>query len=612
VAIGDSANDYMGRAVERYSSLFTLPSHQRLISYLLITCIASGVIIIAPLRLTYYGLALGFALGAALFLVVTVSDLFVHVVSLKEDPIFNLRRGSALSLCSLSFWFIFILLGMIVSRVFEVVDLWFKFFFIGLCVAVILRLLVLSAVSSTTRWNAFFLSLLQPFICAAFVVFSWSMLGYSLDASGFLFFLASLLISVVAIFVFISLVNRVGTRVLGVDSFTVLRAFLASWTEDLNAPLEGLFERFGIEQDIRVSAVAFNAGGRAKAVMVVPTFHPGPFKNVGSSALPYAIQTMLEDRLRCVVSVPHGLSGHNLDIASEGQDQKVTEKVLQLTDFSSFDSVASHFVRVLRDSASASCQVFGNCAVVTLTLAPQTMEDLPPDIDTFVVEEAAKRGLSAAVVIDSHNSLEGLFKLNEAVGRLKEAAVACLEGALKLRRDAFEVGAARITPTEFGLGDGMGLGGITAVVTKVEGQLAAYVAIDGNNMVSGLREKMLSALEQVGINEGEILTTDTHAVNGVVLTARGYHPVGEAMNQEKLIDYVRQAVKNAIDNLEPADVAWQTETVLGVKVIGEEQVEALCRLTDEAAERAKKLALLIFPIVGVILGALLLLLQFQV
>jgi len=60
--------------------------------------------------------------------------------------------------------------------------------------------------------------------------------------------------------------------------------------------------------------------------------------------------------------------------------------------------------------------------------------------------------------------------------------------------------------------------------------------------------------------------------------------------------------------LEPAEVGWRTEMVSGVKVIGENQIEAMCMLLDKATKRAKKLALSIFPIAGVILIALVLLL----
>ena len=65
----------------------------------------------------------------------------------------------------------------------------------------------------------------------------------------------------------------------------------------------------------------------------------------------------------------------------------------------------------------------------------------------------------------------------------------------------------------------MGTGGITAIVVQVDKQKTAYVVIDGNNMISGLREKILAALTSVGFDESEVFTTDTHAVSALSLGA---------------------------------------------------------------------------------------------
>ena len=44
----------------------------------------------------------------------------------------------------------------------------------------------------------------------------------------------------------------------------------------------------------------------------------------------------------------------------------------------------------------------------------------------------------------------------------------------------------------------MGTGGITAIVVQVEKQKTAYIIIDGNNMISGLREKILDSFSIFG------------------------------------------------------------------------------------------------------------------
>ena len=84
----------------------------------------------------------------------------------------------------------------------------------------------------------------------------------------------------------------------------------------------------------------------------------------------------------------------------------------------------------------------------------------------------------------------------------------------------------------------MGPGGITAIVVQVENQKTAYIVIDGNNMIPGLREKILDALATLGFDASEVFTTDTHAVTASITGRRGYHPVGEVMDQTVLIRYI--------------------------------------------------------------------------
>jgi putative membrane protein len=471
-------------------------------------------------------------------------------------------------------------------------------------VIIILRLLVFSAVSFASNGRIVFYSLLQPGLYAIPVVVTSGM-GRVFESSTLLFIGSSLLVGVLAAFCFIFFLNRMGTKILGIKSLFVLKVFMANWTEDLNEPLESLLEKLSVERGIKLSVIMFRARGKMKAAIVVPAFHPGPFKNVGSSALPCMIQKELENRLKCTVAVPHGLSGHDLDLASQAQNQKIIKSISKRVDVSNFDSKATPFLRVQKNGAQASCQIFGKCALFTLTLAPQTMEDLPQDLESFITEEARKRGLSMAITIDAHNSIEGSFNVERVISPLKEAAVASLETALKSQKHSLQVGAAKIVPTDFNLKDGMGSGGITAVAVKVKDQLIAYVTVDGNNMVSGLREKILQRLNKLGFDDGEVLTTDTHAVNGVVLTPRGYHPLGEAMEQERLIAYIKQAAANAKNNLEPVEAAWFTRVTPKVRVIGEKQVGLLCMLAEKAFLRAKRLALFIFPLVGLIWTALL-------
>jgi len=124
-------------------------------------------------------------------------------------------------------------------------------------------------------------------------------------------------------------------------------------------------------------------------------------------------------------------------------------------------------------------------------------------------------------------------------------------------------------------------------------------------MVSGLREKILLTLKSMGISEGEVFTTDTHAVNAVILSKRGYHPIGEAIDHEKLIGYIKRATLVAVSDLEGAKAGARSITVPNVKVIGEKKLETLCLLTDRTLQKAKKTVIPIFATASLLLMLLL-------
>jgi putative membrane protein len=313
------------------------------------------------------------------------------------------------------------------------------------------------------------------------------------------------------------------------------------------------------------------------------------------------LKTTLEKELNCVACVPHGLLGHEFDLSSQIQNQKIIRRVVESVNFKASETKATPFIKVSNGLATACCQVFGKFAFLSFTLAPKTTEDLPQELGLFVQKEAEKHGLTHCAVGNAHNSINGIINTQEALNALKEAAAECLEQTASSGHVSFEVGAATVMPKEFNLKDGMGPGGITVVVIKVGEQKTAYVVIDGNNMISGLREKILLTLKSIGISEGEVFTTDTHSVNALILSKRGYHPIGEAIDHKKLIDYIKEATLAAVSDLERAKAAARSVTVPNVKVIGAKKLETLCLLTDRTLQKAKKTVVPLFAVAGLLL-----------
>jgi putative membrane protein len=605
VAAENSLNHSMNSALKHYSSMFFLPTFKKALVAIAVICI--GVVGFSTFALfPSVGLINSLFLGISLFAVTLIVDYVISKIVLGRDPIYVLRRTVALSLFCWVLWLFFIILGVAFGAVFDL-WWWIKLCLLGFAAVLTLRTVVFTATSSARILRRLLSSLLQPFLCIiAFMIF-WASLASAIPLQVLPFLVISPIVGCASAFLFLFLLDRLGRRTYGMSSLPLFRAFMLNWVVGLNAPFEEFLEKLGENEDVEVTILKFDSS-KPKAAIIVPLVHPGPFKNIGSSLLPSMLKHEFEKEFGCDTCVPLGILGHELDLASQAQNQRIINDVINSARFAASAEKATPFVKVTDGFATASCQVFGNTAFLSFTLAPKTTEDLPQELGRIVREEAEKHGLDCTVVVNAHNSIDDTVDIEESLDTLREAASKCLKRAVSLPSKPFEVGAATVFPKEFSLKDGMGPGGVTAIVVKVAEQKTAYVVIDGNNIISGLREKILSALTSIGFDESEVFTTDTHAVSAVVLGRRGYHPVGEVMNHETLIGCIQEAAKAAAASLENCKAGCLRVVVPKVRVIGKARLESLSMLVDRALQRAKQVVLPIFVSEGLVLILLLALL----
>jgi putative membrane protein len=596
-----SLNRSIDEAKKHYSSLFSLPS--------LKTALAGTAILSFMIALLSYvaspslGLFAALALGLSLFALTLSSDLITSKVILSGDPIFNVRRTMVVSLVGLAVWLVFILVGVGLSFPFGWL-LWVQLSLFGYGVALTLRIIVTMATSMSTALRRGTSVLLQPILCViAFFVF-WNSIRTGIELQVISLIIVIPVIAFIAVFVFFWSLEHYSKKFSSMASIPLFRAFIVNWVTSLNAPLEKYLENMGQDVDIEVSLLKFDSS-KPKAAIIIPQVHPGPFKNIGSSLLPSLLKKGFEKEYGCETCTPLGILGHELDLASQAQNQKIISQTIASARFEATAELASPLVRASEGHATASCQIFGGTALLAFTLAPKTTEDLPQELGRFVREQAQGCGLKDALVINAHNSLSDIVDTDEHLDELKAAASKCLQKAVAQQAKHFMVGAASVFPQEFSSKAGMGEGGITATIVQVENQKIAYIVIDGNNMIPNLREKIISSLAAVGFEESEVFTTDTHAVSALVTGRRGYHPVGEVMDHELLIHYIIEAAKKAESNLADSTVGYLRFMVPQVRVIGEERLKSITTLVDKGIQRAKQLVIPVFGLEGLILLLLL-------
>jgi len=534
----------------------------------------------------------GFAWGIIVLTIPSLAaDLLLYATIMKKDPLFFLRRCLALSLFSLTVIMLIFIFGALISTV----DSRFVFpdfaLIVGLFAVIPPRALAVFSMSRTRFASRALFSLLQPTL----IVILSIALGLPPDRMIIGLLLASV-VGLLFAFALIITIERNGRKTIGLSPIRMFRAFLTDWLEGRNQELESYLTELGIETEIDAAAFAFRKKGTnnpPKAIVLVSNLHPGPFLNIGSSVMPFLFESIMERRFGGVAIVPHGVSGHELNLVSQEQNERIVSWVLSNLAESPYVGLATPVDRSTNEVATATSQVFDGCALVTMTTAPLDMEDVPSELATNLAGLTHGKFRSLAL-IDAHNCLTGPITMSaQKVGALQEAALASLQVSSQERPMPFKIGAAHTRPPEFNLKQGYGPGGISAIVVDVEGKRFAYVCIDGNNMIRGLREKILTVLPDLGLDGGEIMTTDTHMVNGVVPARMGYHPVGEVTAWDPLINQVGNVCRNAVSNLEEAEVSAISGQI-PVMTLGQ---KSLRHVMGTVYRTSKLTALTLFPMV---------------
>jgi len=587
-----SKSVYLTKAVHHYGTLFTFPGYWILMVLLLVTSLGGSIVAFTIIHPNLNGVQVGlvFALQV-LFIPMTIVDIISRETITKVDVIFDLRRSTSLSLVTCMVWIVTMMTGGVLQVFLDSPLLYYATVF-SVCSTVAIRFLVVNTVTQLSHTKRLLSTINQPIVLLISNAFFWN--HWSTQILGAVLISSIVLVSVTQLFIHI--VNKQGEAVVGIGAIPLFRGFLANWLEGFTYPLEDYFEKLGTNADVSINLLAFKGKNKIKAIMVIPNIHPGPFRNLGSSDLPGMIQRSLEAKFTTITAVPHGLSGHELDLTSQSQCDRVVEEILK-TDLSSFSTHASKLVRIDTGLAKATCQFFGEIALVTATCAPKSMEDISLEIGEEIMRKGERLGAKQVAIIDAHNSIGGAGAVpilsEEEEQELTHAAEMALKNALKEERQHFLIGVAKVIPSEFTPSQGMGPSGIVALAVIVGGQKTLYVTIDGNNMVSGLREKIIQALSD-RFDECEVLTTDTHVVNGLGIVARGYYPLGETIDHKQLIVYIRAVALKALDNVEEAEISFTRVYVNNVRIIGEEKLASLTMLIDLTFKRMKWIAPIIY------------------
>jgi len=365
-------------------------------------------------------------------------------------------------------------------------------------------------------------------------------------------------------------IDRPLRREFGTPGTALLRPFLdhiSGRSPEATRFLESFFKRFSLPVDLRVSIVKFVSGSTTKAAIALPTVHPGPFGAIGASDLPRKLDQAIAGEAG-VLLVPHTPCDHDLDLPSTAEVEQIIVALKDVSRRAEPTPVDRSSPLVApRPDSFARAQLLGPVTLVVLSQAPGPTDDI-----AFAVVDPVWRQLTAGsqreiLLIDAHNSYveaKGDLSYGTPGGeRMAADIVSAVEAAEAAGRPGpIEVGvAARSDYTV--AGHGIGPEGIRAFVVRAAGKVTAYVLIDGNNLLQGLRAPILDALRPF-VDDAEVMTTDNHVVHEA---GGSINPVGERYDVRELSGDIAVVVRQAVADLAPCDVAAATTAVRGVPVL---------------------------------------------
>ena len=163
--------------------------------------------------------------------------------------------------------------------------IWVKLTLLGFAAVLTLRFLAFNATSSAPKWRQLLSVLFGPALSIVVFVVFWIGISNTIVLQVLPFITISPIIGYVAVYLLLFSIDRLGRKIYSLPALPLFRAFLLNWVTDQNEPLEKHLEVMGVDADIEVTLLKFDASN-PKAAIIVPQVHPGPFKNIGSSLLP--------------------------------------------------------------------------------------------------------------------------------------------------------------------------------------------------------------------------------------------------------------------------------------------------------------------------------------
>ena len=349
------------------------------------------------------------------------------------------------------------------------------------------------------------------------------------------------------------------------STFRVLQAFLAAWTENKAENMEKITESRAHIETVITYILKFKTLNSNEIFMILPDIHPGPFHPIGGSNLPYLLYMLFSKN----AMVMHSISDHSLNIPSK---KEVNKYVKSLSDSrqSEVGTVCTNPIQIKMGKCTVTGIAFGHSVVVFLSMAPIGMDDVPEHVRTALEHYSADIGFHNILIVDTHNAMGELLN-GEDSDIMISAAKDCLNKLKQVRQHEFKIGFTSSAELSYNIESMQDLGqsGLSSLLLLVEEKAYFIGWADSNNMANGLRDYIISRLNNNTINMLEICTSDTHSTSGK-RNRQGYYTFGNISKPDQVANIYLQLSRKSFEKASPSTYELLSSRS-AIKVMGKNQ-----------------------------------------
>ncbi len=470
-----------------------------------------------------------------------------------------------------------------------------KLWFLGLGVAFLLCSFLITGMSDYGVARNFLGALMVPLSWISSFLIIDAILGVlpALPAFWFLALMCILVVDAIVVLYIFNAVSMPFERDLGIHGPSLLRAFGYDYLAENPAPFEEIMMDISVSQDLPIETMVIKSGGSLKAVGVILYIHPGPFRDIGSSGLPGTIIQHIRDEFGVQGFVLHGTCTHHQNLASKDEYPRILQTIDSLVRKTQvYDKISGP---IKGSSGKFTTWAFGSGenAITVTTSAPHFTDDISLEVGRNAADQVRAQSpeIGQVSIVDAHNTIGddavSVMPGDPEAEQYANAVVNAVDILSDSSKRRVSMGISQKLPRDLSIKEGMGPGGIIALVMKIDDEKYAFIIVDGNNVHQGFRARVLNRLQREGFTDSEILTTDTHVVNAVSMSSKGYPSVG-IKKPDRILDAISEAAGDALDDMDEVEVGFGFDVIEQLHVFGEKGFDTLTMDIAEAASIAKR------------------------